>query len=334
MDFKQWVEVGMELGKEGEDKGKREGNEREVRGSVLIWDKVFEKGITFFSLTAVSSILLIFIFIFKESIPFFYEVGLEKGFLPEDISGKGMGEYIWRPNSENPKYNIVALVIGSIKATIIGLLFGGPIAILSAFYTSLFANRRVGELVKPVIELLSGVPSVVIGFFGLIIFSGLLQDIFGYKFRLNGFVAGVCLGLLVIPMIYTITEDVLMNLPRSYFEASLALGASLRQTILKVILPSALPGIISALILGFGRAIGETMVVLMVSGNAPILSMDFTKPIRTISATIAAEMGEAVVGSTHYTILFFLGFVLFMMTLIMNYMASLMRERFKKKLGS
>lgn len=156
--------------------------------------------------------------------------------------------------------------------------------------------RRRGEWLKPAIELLSGVPSVVLGFFGLIVLATFLQKVFGYQSRLNAFVAGIALGLAVIPVVFSIAEDALTSVPRSYSQAALALGASRWQTAWQIVLPAAAPGVFAAVVLGFGRAVGETMVVLMASGNASIMSLSLFDSTRSITATIAAELAEAVFG--------------------------------------
>src|SRR5262249_2986298 len=158
--------------------------------------------------------------------------------------------------------------VGSFKVTLVAMLLAVPLALAAALYTAEFAPRSVREWIKPIIELLAGIPSVVLGFFALMILASWLQSLFGFAFRLNAITAGIGLALTIIPVIYTVTEDALNAVPHHYREASLALGASRAQTALRVVLPAASPGIGAAMILGFGRAIGETMIVLMVSGNA------------------------------------------------------------------
>ena len=306
--------------------------------SIVFWDKVFEKGVAFIAFVSVFFVLLIFVFIFKEAAPFFYdsklleEAGLEKSFLAQQYPNYEGFQHIWQPTSKPAKYGFWPLIVGSFKVTLIAVLFASPLAILSAFYTNRFSSRWAKEMIKPAVELLSGVPSVVVGFFALIVLASLFQDVFGFTFRLNVFTGGVALGIAIIPIVFTIIEDSLQAVPRSYTEASLALGANLSQTTFKVILPAVVPAIFSALILGFGRAIGETMIVLMASGNSALLSLDFTEPVRTISATIAAEMGEVIFGSVHYTVLFSLGLFLFLFSLVLNYVATWIRESFKNKL--
>src|SRR5438045_1114676 len=202
--------------------------------------------------------------------------------------------YIWQPVSNIPKYNIVPLIIGSLKATLVALILSVPLALGAAIYISQIARPRVREVAKPVIELLAGIPSVVLGFFALIVMAGVLQNVFGYQSRLNAFVAGIALGFSVIPVIFSLAEDALTSVPRTYVQAALALGASRWKAAWQVVLPAAVPGIFAATALGFGRAIGETMIVYMASGNASVVSGSIFDSARTITATIAAEMGEVV----------------------------------------
>jgi phosphate transport system permease protein len=252
--------------------------------------------------------------------------------LPHQWSGYSKPEYIWQPISEIHKYNIVPLIIGSLKATLVALLVGVPLALAAAIYVSQLARPRVREIAKPVIELLSGIPSVVLGFFGLMVMATVLQKVFGYQSRLNVFVAGVALGFSVIPVVFSIAEDALTSVPRSYVQAALALGASQWKAAWQVVLPAALPGVFAAVALGFGRAIGETMIVLMASGNASIVSASLFDSARTITATIAAELGEAVFGSAHYRILFLIGVLLFAVTFVTNLVADLVMHRLKAKM--
>jgi phosphate transport system permease protein len=252
--------------------------------------------------------------------------------LPHQWSGYSKPEYIWQPISEIHKYNIVPLIIGSLKATLVALLVGVPLALAAAIYVSQLARPRVREIAKPVIELLSGIPSVVLGFFGLMVMATVLQKVFGYQSRLNVFVAGVALGFSVIPVVFSIAEDALTSVPRSYVQAALALGASQWKAAWQVVLPAALPGVFAAVALGFGRAIGETMIVLMASGNASIVSASLFDSARTITATIAAELGEAVFGSAHYRILFLIGVLLFTVTFVTNLIADLVMHRLKAKM--
>jgi phosphate transport system permease protein len=240
-------------------------------------------------------------------------------------------EYIWQPVGQIQKYNIIPLLVGTLKTTLIGLLFAVPLSVGAAIYVSQMARPKIREVVKPTIELLSGVPSVVVGFFALLVMATVLQKIFGYQTRLNAFVAGIALGFAVIPVIFSIAEDALTSVPRSYTQAALALGASHWQTAWQIVLPAALPGVFAATVLGFGRAIGETMIVLMVC-SASVMSWSIFDSARSITTTIAAEMAEAVSGGPHYRILFMLGALLFAATFASNMIAGAVIQRFKLKL--
>ena len=241
---------------------------------------------------------------------------------------------IWQPVSLIPKFGIWPLFLGSLKVALISLLISGPIAVLAALYTSTFAPAAIKEIVKPIVEILAGFPSVVIGFFALIVLASLVQNIFGLQYRLNAFVGGLALSIAIIPVIFTISEDALKAVPRSYVEASLALGAEKWETALLVVLPAALPGVFAAILLGIGRAIGETMIVLMATGNAAFTSLNPFEPVRTMSATIGAEMAEVVFGDFHYSVLFFIGVLLFAISFLINLVAEmfvrqLVMRRFK-----
>lgn len=246
--------------------------------------------------------------------------------------GYAKPEYIWQPVSDIPKYNIIPLIVGSLKVTLVALLFAVPLALAAAIYVSQLARPRVREVVKPVIEMLAGVPSVVLGFFALILMATALQTLFGYHSRLNALCAGLALGFSVIPVVFSISEDALTSVPRSFSQAALALGASQWKAAWQVVLPAALPGVFAAVALGFGRAVGETMVVLMASGNASIMSWSLFDSTRTITATIAAELGEVVFGSAHYRMLFLIGVLLFAVTFLTNFFADLIMHRLKARL--
>ena len=226
----------------------------------------------------------------------------------------------WEPNSPYPRYGIWPIVLGTLKSTFVALLIAIPLSLLAALYTAFFAPRRIRELIKPVIELLAGFPSVVVGFFCLITVATLAQDLFGFEFRLNSVVGGFGLALAVVPIIYTLSEDSLRSVPGSLQEAAFALGATKWQAAYQIMLPAATPGIFAAILLGLGRAFGETMIALMAMGNAPIPSWSVFDPARTFASTIGAEMGEVVHGSSHYQILFFLGIVLFIFSFSINFL--------------
>lgn len=307
------------------------------------------KAVAFSSFAA---IILIFVFVFRETLPIFSHTEIDynvedymesetygeehldesealgtdnyssfTGVKEDKASLKNLTGTEWQPISDKPKYGLVPLFIGSLKVTVVAILLGAPIAIFAAIFSALFAPRRLREIIKPSIELLASFPSVVIGFFALTTIATLFQEMFGWTYRLNAFVGGIAMALAVIPIVYTIAEDSLTAVPKYMSEASLALGANKWQTALFVILPAATPGVFAALLLGFGRAFGETMIVLMATGNAPLSTLSIFEPVRTLSATIGAEMAEVVFGDTHYTVLFLIGSLLFVITFLINAVA-------------
>jgi phosphate transport system permease protein len=313
-----------------------------------------EKVIKAVAFLSIAVVILIFIFVFREAFPIFKmdknEAGSTELLVQESYDGgETMNEPVkttdnqvdysnkvqatvlkpsstlfsktWMPVSDNPRYGIWPLFLGTLKVTIIALLFAAPVSILAAIYTAMFAKPRIREIIKPVIELLAGFPSVVIGFFALMVMATIFQDVFGYASRLNAFVGGIAMGLAAVPIIYTLTEDALTAVPRTYTEASLGLGASRRQTAFYVVLPAAVPGIFAAVVLGIGRIFGETMIALMATGNAAMISMNPFDSVRTLSATIGAEMAEVVFGDTHYSVLFLIGSLLFIFTFALNALA-------------
>ncbi|HXJ62038.1 MAG TPA: phosphate ABC transporter permease subunit PstC [Verrucomicrobiae bacterium] len=251
---------------------------------------------------------------------------------PHQWTGYDQPEYIWQPVSQIHKYNLVPLIIGSLKTTLIALLFSVPLALGAAIYVSQLANPKTKEWLKPAIEMLAGVPSVVLGFFALLVMATVLQNILGTASRLNAVVAGLALSLAVIPLVFSIAEDALTSVPRTYTQAALALGSSRWQAAWKIVLPAAIPGVFAAVVLGFGRAIGETMVVLLASGNASIVSWNLFDSTRTMTASIAAELAETVFGGTHYRILFLIGASLFLVTFLSNMVADVIIHRLKARL--
>lgn len=301
-------------------------------------DRVARVLITGSAMLAIVSLILIFIFIGKEALPIFTSAEIQEEanignlFLPQSAGGGAGEEYTWQPVSELPKYSLLPLLAGTLKVTIIASLIAIPLAVLAALYTAEFAPAWARETVKPAIELLAGIPSVVVGFFCLMVLADWLQGVFGWTFRLNAVTAGIGLSLAVIPIVYTVCEDAFSSVPQAYRDGSVAMGASSWQTAARVVLPAAMPGVLAACVLGFGRAIGETMIVLMASGNAAILSLLPTDSIRTFSATIAAELGEVVVGSAHYHVLFFIGAFLFVITFAINLLGHWWVGRLQKKL--
>ena len=278
---------------------------------------------------AVAALLLIIVFVFREAAPVLFDRETQR---EASLSGF-FATPLWQPVGNVPKYGIAPLLVGTLKVVLVAMLFATPLAVLAALFSAEFASPRVREAIKPVIEILAGIPSVVMGFFALMVLATWVQQLTGSTFRLNAVSAGIALGLGVIPTIYTVADDALRAVPRSYREASLGLGATRWQTAWHVALPAASAGVGAAILLGLARAVGETMIVLMASGNAAILSGDAFDSVRTLSASIAAELAEVVVGSPHYAVLFFLGALLFSITFIINVAAGLFVERLRKRLA-
>lgn len=253
-------------------------------------------------------VLLIFLFLFKEAFPF--------------IGSPGIGELfhnIWNPVSfQKEEFGLYPLITGSVLVTILATIIAIPFGIIGAVYISEVASAREREFLKPFIEILAGIPSVVLGFFGLIVIAPLIKDLFGLNTGLTALTGAVLLAFMAIPTIMSISEDAIKSVPAAYKEASLALGASKLETIWKVVVPAALSGIVASVMLGMGRVVGETMTVMMVTGNAPVISMNPFTSVRTMTATIAAEMGEVTIGSDHYMALFWVGIVLMLMTFSLN----------------
>jgi phosphate transport system permease protein len=271
--------------------------------------------------SAIIFVALIFYFLLSEGLPTFTEVRFSE-FLKTR----------WYPIEDY--FGILPLIVGSLIVTIGALIIAVPIGLLTAIYISEVASRRTKEFLKPLVELLGGFPSVVLGFLGLLILSQYLREILNLPTGLSALTGALILAGIAIPAIVSISEDALDAVPKSYRDASLALGATEWQTIWWVTLPAAKSGVLTAIMLGIGRAIGETMVVLMVTGNAPMMPRGLAtlfNPTRTMTATIAAEMGEVANGSTHYHVLFFIGIVLFTIALIVNVTASTFVFRRKKR---
>lgn len=273
---------------------------------------------------AIVFIFLIFLFTFKEAAPALDATTLRAFFFTNPP--------VWQPTSDIPKLSFIPIILGTLKATAVGMLFACPIGVCAALFSSEFASPRLREVIKPTVELLAGIPSVVMGFFALIVLATWLQNAFGFTYRLNAINAGFALGFALVPIVFTISEDGLAAVPRAFREASYALGATKFQTALKVVLPAAAPAVFASFVLAFGRAIGETMILLMAGGNAAITSISLLDPLRTLSATIAAEMGEVVVGSEHYSALFFMGTLLFVITFLSNTAGQWVIGRMQKRM--
>jgi len=273
--------------------------------------------VALFSITALS---LIMVFLFMEGMPIFDHISL-KDFI--------FGKY-WYPTDDPADFGILSLILGSICVTFLSGVIAIPLGIMTAVYLAEIAPTRVAEIVKPIVELMASMPSVVIGFFGMVVVAPFIQQVFDIPVGLNMFNASMMLAFMAIPTICSISEDAIFSVPTALKEASFALGATHFETIVKIIIPASLSGICTAVILGLSRAIGETMVVLMAAGGAAMIPGSIFDPIRPLPASIAAEMAEAPFGSEHYHALFAIGIVLFIFTFIFNLIADYISHRFRQ----
>ncbi|MBS3741962.1 MAG: phosphate ABC transporter permease subunit PstC [Candidatus Cloacimonetes bacterium] len=264
-------------------------------------------------------LLGITITLFTESLPFFKEVK-SLDFL--------FGKH-WYPTYYPPEFGILPLIVGTLIVTLGTMLVAVPLGLGAAIYISEVASHRIKEILKPAIELLASIPSVIYGLFGMVFLAPVVQKVFNIPIGLNAFTASIILGIMALPTVASIAEDAISSVPRSLREASFALGANRWETITQTVVPAASSGIIASIILGLGRAIGETMTVLMVAGGAAQIPSSIFEPVRTMTATIAAEMGETPMGSQHYQALFAIALVLFFITLAFNLLADIIAHRKK-----
>jgi phosphate transport system permease protein len=272
------------------------------------------------ALASITILFLIVLFLFMEGVPIFKVVSV-KDFL--------FGTY-WYPTADPPDFGIFPLIVASIAVTALSSALSIPLGVMTAIYLAEVASHRLRELVKPIVELLAALPSVVIGFFGMVIVAPFLQNVFGIATGLNLFNASLMLAFMSVPTICSLSEDAIYSVSQEIKEASLALGATHWQTIYRVIIPASLSGISTAIILGMSRAIGETMVVLMVAGGATLIPTSIFDPVRPMPASIAAEMAEAPFRSNHYYALFATGIVLFCFTLAFNMIADYIAHKYKQ----
>jgi phosphate transport system permease protein len=283
-----------------------------------------ESAIRFFffsiALTSTTILALIVVFLFMEGLPIFSKVSVYD-FL--------FGRY-WYPTDEPPDFGIFPLIVASLAVTAMSAVISIPLGVMTALYLAESTSARLREWVKPIVELLAALPSVVIGFFGMVIVAPFLQEIFDIPTGLNLFNASLMLAFMSVPTICSISEDAIYSVPLELKEASLALGATQWETIARVILPASLSGISTAIILGMSRAIGETMVVLMIAGGAAQLPSSIFDPVRPMPASIAAEMAEAPFRSDHYYALFATGVVLFAFTLLFNLISEHISNKYRQ----
>jgi len=264
--------------------------------------------------------MLIFFFLLREGFPTLGQVSISQLFNQR-----------WYPIED--LFGILPLISGSLIVTISSMIIALPFGIGTAIYIGEIAPKNVKEILKPMVEVLAGIPSVVLGFIGSLVLSPFMRTFFNLPTGLTSLTGSILLALISIPTIVSIGEDALYAVPNSYRKAAYALGATQWQTIWHIVLPAARSGLLNAVMLGIGRSLGETMAVMMVTGNAPTLFSGFDafiSPVRTMTATIASEMGEVAGGSTHYHILFFIGIILFIFSLVINILSSTFSNRPKR----
>ncbi len=292
-----------------------------------LWEWSIERLIQIAGILGIILVILIFFFLFRNSLPILRDY---------DLAGLLAGRE-WRPVSEPPRFGMLPLILGSLYVTVGALVISIPLGIATAIFIAEVAPPRVREILKPVVELIAAVPSVVFGFIGLMVIGPWFARTFE-SIQVGSFAAlgSIMLAFMALPTIVSIGEDALHSVPRALVNSSLALGATRWQTITRAVLPAARSGLIAACLLGLGRAIGETMTVLMVTGNAAVIPRGLTgllKPVRTLTATVAAEMGEAAQRSDHFYALFTIGLLLFVTTFAVNTIADLIIRRSAKDIA-
>lgn len=286
-------------------------------------EKLYKVIFTVIAFASLFFLVGIVIVLFKEALPIFAKVKFLKF-----IFGTS-----WYPTYDPPEFGILPLILASFWVTLGAMLICVPLGIGSALYINELAGPRQKAILKPLVELLASVPSIVYGFFGMVILAPFLQRLLNIPIGLCAFSASIVLGIMAVPTVCSIAEDALSWVPRSFREASFAVGANRWQTLTKVVIPAAGSGISTAIILGMSRAIGETMTVLMVAGGAAVIPKSFFEPVRPMTGAIAAEMGEAPMGSDHYHALFAIALILFLITFAFNIIAELISRRYRIKLG-
>jgi phosphate transport system permease protein len=280
-----------------------------------------EKLILLSGLASVLFVALIFVFLLREGV----------AVLKHASFGAFLGGKFWYPISSPARLGILPLILGSLLVTAGAILIAVPLGIAAAFYIAEVAPRRLRAVLKSCVEVLAAIPSVVLGFLGITLLVPFLKRFLGLPTGLTAFAGSLMLAFMALPTIISISEDAINAVPREYKEGAIALGATHWQTLVRVVIHGALPGIIAASMLGVGRVFGETMAVMMVTGNAAVIPETIFAPVRTLTATIAAEMGEAAKGTPHYSALFAVGIVLFVISFAINLTADLFLNRGKKR---
>lgn len=285
-----------------------------------IGEPIIELCIRLSGILVVVFVFLIFLFLLRDSLSLFRQYPLRRF-----LFGTA-----WLPISEPPQFGVVPLLLGSIYVTLGAIVICVPLGVGSAMFIAEVAPKHLKNVLKSLVEILASIPSVVLGFLGIIWLAPVLRNTFHLSTGMCGLTGSLLLAFMALPTIISISEDALISVPRTYREAAFGLGATRWQTLWRIVLPSASSGILAAVMLGIGRVVGETMVVLMVTGNAPVIPRSLLQPLRTLTATIAGEMGETVGGSDHYYALFAVGLVLFAITFTINLVADLFLRRARK----
>ncbi len=296
-----------------------------LRRRFFSWRDLKENALRlFFAINGVLAIVIllgIFSLLFTESLPALKELGV----------GEFLFRLRWDPTSpERASYGILAMVLSTLMVSLGALTIAVPVGVACAAFLADVAPQQVREVLKPAVEILASIPSVVVGFLGVVLVGPFLARVFGIPSGLCALNGALLLAVMALPTIVSICEDAIVSVPQEFKSASLALGATKRQTLIHVTLPSASSGIVAAAMLGMGRAIGETMTVLMATGNAAAVPRSFLDPVRTMTATIAIEMGETVHGSLHYQSLFVIGLALFCLTFAVNVVSDLVLARYQR----
>lgn len=282
------------------------------KGFEKTWELIF----LLCSLLSVFSIIVICYFIFKNGVPFILETGIAKFLLGTD----------WKPTASPPSFGILPMIVGSVYVTIGSILVGVPIGVLTAVFMAFYCPDRLYKFLKPAVNLMAGIPSIIYGFFGLMVFVPIVRGWWGGT-GMTVFTASVLLGIMILPTIIGLSESSLRSVPKSYYQGSIALGATNERSLMRVVLPAAKSGILAAIILGIGRSIGETMAVIMIAGNQPIVPESIKMGTRTMTANIVLEMAYAT--GDHREALIATGVVLFIFILLINLLFNVVKRRMK-----
>ena len=292
-----------------------------MKSNAKIGDAVISTVIKFAGYSSILFVGLILFFLLREGLPTLWEIDLSSLTQPRWYPIEGL-------------FSLLPLILGTLMVTLTATLIALPFGVGTAVYLSEVAPGWIRDTLKPIIEILAGIPSVVLGFIGILVLVPFLRKFLGLPTGLTGFTGAILLGLISIPTIVAVAEEALNTVPASYRQAALALGATRWQTIWGVTLPAAKSGVLTAVMLGIGRSLGETMAVMMVTGNAAVIPLQLNslfRPLRTMTATIASEMGEVATGSAHYEVLFFIGILLFLLSLVINIIASAVSTKTRRR---